>query len=134
MREWLAGSGPPREMPRRYTYAPAPSAPWSNGVGRAISVGLGSDLLGNTARALLLSCRQASTYNTYRSVLNSWAQFLASEGVEDIMLATTTTVLRYVAWLGLRGAVPIILSTIPLLFLGNPDVAPRAQRLFDLVL
>ena len=105
MREWLAGSGPPREMPRRYTYAPAPSAPWSNGVGRAISVGLGSDLLGNTARALLLSCRQASTYNTYRSVLNSWAQFLASEGVEDIMLATTTTVLRYVAWLGLRGTV-----------------------------
>ena len=54
---------------------------------------------------MLLFCRQASTYNTYKSALNSWAQFLASEGMEDILHATTTTVLRYIAWLGLRGTV-----------------------------
>ena len=92
-------------MQRRYEFVPAAAAPWSNGVGRAIAAGLGEDLLGNTARALLLSCRQASTYNTYKSALNSWAQFLASEGMEDILHATTTTVLRYIAWLGLRGTV-----------------------------
>ena len=92
-------------MQRRYEFVPAAAAPWSNGVGRAIAAGLGEDMLGNTARALLLSCRQASTYNTYKSALNSWAQFLASEGMEDILHATTTTVLRYIAWLGLRGTV-----------------------------
>ena len=105
MKGWLEGSGPPRQRPQRYSFAPADAAPWSNGVGRAIATTLGTDLVGNTARALLLSCRQASTYNTYRTVLNSWAQFLASEGMEDILHATTTTVLRYVAWLGLRGTV-----------------------------
>ena len=65
---------------------------------------LGTDLIGTTALHLLSSSLAPTTYANYDSGLRQFAAFCHEENIHPL-LATTQSVVRYTAWLGLQGTV-----------------------------
>ena len=97
---------PRRPVVRRYALELSAPGPWSEALRGALGEELGMDAVGRLAAGLLMACRQASTYATYKSAMDTYCMFLEeSEGIGELREATTSTVVRYIAWLGLRGTV-----------------------------
>ena len=65
----------------------------------------GVDSLGERAATFLTCQLTRSSYESYGSHLRMFASFCAEEGIYDILDATTTSIVRYLAWLGDRGTV-----------------------------
>eukprot|EP00873_Tetraselmis_striata_P000849 jgi/Tetstr1/421113/TSEL_012157.t2 len=65
---------------------------------------LGTDDVGQAALGLLTGSLAAGTYRNYDSGMRSFATFCEQEGLRPLQ-ATTSTIVRYTAWLGLQGTV-----------------------------
>eukprot|EP00873_Tetraselmis_striata_P026855 jgi/Tetstr1/447119/TSEL_034557.t1 len=65
---------------------------------------LGTDDVGQAALGLLTGSLAAGTYRNYDSGMRSFATFCEQEGLRPL-LATTSTIVRYTAWLGMQGTV-----------------------------
>ena len=91
---------------RRYDWHDAPaSAPWAASMLPRLRSIFGTDALGERATAFLTSQCVGSSYESYGSHLRSFAAFCTEEGLGDVLDATPTTIIRYLAWLGNRGTV-----------------------------
>eukprot|EP00873_Tetraselmis_striata_P038887 jgi/Tetstr1/459151/TSEL_004598.t1 len=65
---------------------------------------LGTDDVGQAALGLLAGSLAAGTYRNYDSGMRSFATFCEQEGLRPLQ-ATTSTIVRYTAWLGMQGTV-----------------------------
>eukprot|EP00873_Tetraselmis_striata_P014456 jgi/Tetstr1/434720/TSEL_023773.t1 len=65
---------------------------------------LGTDDDGRAALGLLTGSLAAGTYRNYDSRMRSLATFCEQEGLRPLQ-ATTSTIVRYTAWLGMQGTV-----------------------------
>eukprot|EP00873_Tetraselmis_striata_P012132 jgi/Tetstr1/432396/TSEL_021793.t1 len=65
---------------------------------------LGTDDVGQAALGLLTGSLAAGTHRNYDSGMRSFATFCEQEGLRPL-LATTSTIVRYTAWLGMQGTV-----------------------------
>eukprot|EP00873_Tetraselmis_striata_P010032 jgi/Tetstr1/430296/TSEL_020121.t1 len=65
---------------------------------------LGTDEVGQAALGLLTGSLAAGTYRNYDSGMRSFATFCEQEGLRPLQ-ATTSTIVRYTAWLGMQGTV-----------------------------
>eukprot|EP00873_Tetraselmis_striata_P035686 jgi/Tetstr1/455950/TSEL_042731.t1 len=65
---------------------------------------LGTDDVGQAALGLLTGSLAAGTYRNYDSGMRSFATFCEQEGLHPLR-ASTSTIVRYTAWLGMQGTV-----------------------------
>eukprot|EP00873_Tetraselmis_striata_P012743 jgi/Tetstr1/433007/TSEL_022344.t1 len=65
---------------------------------------LGNDDVGQAALGLLTGSLAAGTYRNYDRGMRSFATFCEQEGLRPLQ-ATTSTIVRYTAWLGMQGTV-----------------------------
>eukprot|EP00873_Tetraselmis_striata_P033139 jgi/Tetstr1/453403/TSEL_040385.t1 len=79
-------------------------APWSASMAAELRSLLGTDDVGQAALGLLTGSLAAGTYRNYDSGMRSFATFCEQEGVRPLQ-ATTSTIVRYTAWLGMQGTV-----------------------------
>eukprot|EP00873_Tetraselmis_striata_P013426 jgi/Tetstr1/433690/TSEL_022909.t1 len=79
-------------------------APWSASMAAELRSLLGTDDVGQAALGLLTGSLAAGTYRNYDSGMRSFATFCEQEGLRPLQ-ATTSTIVRYTAWLGMQGTV-----------------------------
>ena len=91
--------------PVRYTLRePDAQAPWTTTMTDRLRNMLGTDHIGTTALHLLRNSLAPTTYANYDSGMRQFAAFCHEENIHPLH-ATTQSVVRYTAWLGLQGTV-----------------------------
>eukprot|EP00873_Tetraselmis_striata_P040715 jgi/Tetstr1/460979/TSEL_006131.t1 len=98
---------PVTPSPKRRTYAidePEAVTPWAASLRSRLREAIGSDELGQRTLDLLSSSLTAQALKSYYAgILSQFAAFCHDSQNISPLEATTTTVVRYVAWIGERG-------------------------------
>eukprot|EP00873_Tetraselmis_striata_P008203 jgi/Tetstr1/428467/TSEL_018478.t1 len=88
----------------RLAVRPGSKAPWTASMAPELRGLLGTDDVGQAALGLLTGSLAAGTYRSYHSGMLSFATFCEQDGLRPLQ-ATTSTIVRYTAWLGIHGTV-----------------------------
>eukprot|EP00873_Tetraselmis_striata_P001604 jgi/Tetstr1/421868/TSEL_012768.t1 len=88
----------------RLAVRPGSEAPWTASMAAELRSLLGTDDVGQAALGLLTGSLAAGTYRNCDSGMRSFATFCEQEGLRPLQ-ATTNTIVRYTAWLGMQGTV-----------------------------
>eukprot|EP00873_Tetraselmis_striata_P019611 jgi/Tetstr1/439875/TSEL_028283.t2 len=94
----------PRRARYRLAVRPGSEAPWTASMAAELRGLLGTDDVGQAALGLLTGSLAAGTYRNYDNGMRSFATFCEHEGLRPLQ-ATTSTIIRYTAWLGIQGTV-----------------------------
>eukprot|EP00873_Tetraselmis_striata_P017362 jgi/Tetstr1/437626/TSEL_026293.t1 len=88
----------------RLAVRPDSEAPWTASMAAELRGLSGTDDVGQAALGLLTGSLAAGTYRNYGNGMRSFATFCEQKGLRPLQ-ATTGTIVRYTAWLGIHGTV-----------------------------